>query len=87
MPSQPNRKSPPKPPSPEVIKARQQVAGKFGFILGCIAAVAALAINLWRAPKPLSLVAIVIAVLMSALNVPLGIAFGLLGERMTRKGG
>jgi hypothetical protein len=77
--------SPPRPPSPRTIKARQQLAGKFGFVIGCIAAIAALAINLWRAPKPLSLVAIVIAVLMSALNVPLGVAFGLLGERMTRK--
>jgi hypothetical protein len=78
---------PPRSPSPKSIKARQQVAGKFGFVLGCIAAIAALAINLWRSPKPLSPVAMVIAVLMSALNVPLGIAFGLLGERMTRRKG
>ena len=85
MPTQPRRSTP--PPSPDSIKARRHVAGKFGFILGCIAAVAALAINLWRAPKPLSVVAIVIAVLMSALNVPLGVAFGLLGERMTRRNG
>lgn len=85
MPTQPTR-SPP-PPSADSIKGRRQIAGKFGFILGCIAAVAALAINLWRAPKPLSIVAIVIGVLMSALNVPLGVAFGLLGERLTRKNG
>lgn len=74
-----------RPPSPETIKARQHIAGRFGCILGCIAAVAALAINLWHSPKPLSSVAVVIAVLMSALNVPLGIAFGLLGEKLTRK--
>jgi len=38
-----------------LIKARQNLAGRFGFILGCIAAVAAATINLWRAPRPFSL--------------------------------
>jgi hypothetical protein len=66
------------------IKARKAVAGKFGFTLGCIAAIAAVAINLYRAPRPLALAPVVLAVLMAALNVPLGIAIGLLGERLTR---
>jgi len=67
------------------LKSRQNTAGRFGFVLGCIAAVAALAINLWRAPRPYSAWSIVLAVLMAALNVPLGIALGLLAERMTRR--
>jgi hypothetical protein len=66
------------------IKDRQNLAGRFGCILGCIAAVAALAINLWRSPRPFSLQSILLAVLMAALNIPLGIALGLLGERFTR---
>ncbi len=65
------------------IKARQSAAGKFGFALGCVAAIAALLINLSRAPRPLATTTVVLAVLMAALNVPLGIAFGLLGERLT----
>ncbi len=68
-------------------RARQNTAGRFGFALGCIAAVAALAINLWRAPRPFSAVSMTLAVLMAALNVPLGIALALLGERMTRRRG
>jgi len=67
-----------------LIKARQDAAGRFGFGLGVLAAVTALAINLWRAPRPFTWQTIVVATLMAALNVPLGIAFGLLGERMTR---
>jgi uncharacterized membrane protein len=67
------------------LKARQNIAGRFGFVIGCIAAVAALTINLWRAPRPFSAWSIVLAVLMAALNVPLGIALGLLAERITRK--
>ena len=67
------------------LKARQNIAGRFGFGIGCIAAVAALTINLWRAPRPFSTWSIVLAVLMAALNVPLGIALGLLAERITRK--
>jgi len=67
------------------LKARQNIAGRFGFVIGCIAAVAALTINLWRAPRPFSVWSIVLAVLMAALNVPLGIALGLLAERITRK--
>ena len=67
-----------------LIKARQNVAGRFGFILGCIAAIAAATINLWRAPRPYSAASVALAVLMAALNIPFGIALGLLGERITR---
>lgn len=66
------------------IKARKSVAGRFGFFLGCIAAFVAVSINLYRAPRPLTVSSVMLAVLMAALNVPLGIAFGLLGELMTR---
>ena len=66
------------------IKARQHVAGRFGFVLGCIAAVAAAALNLWRLPRPWSATSVILAVLMAGLNVPLGIGLGLLGERYTR---
>jgi hypothetical protein len=76
-----------RPPSGDrdaLIKTRQNIAGRFGFVLGCIAAAAAATINLWREPRPLSLASIALAVLMAALNIPLGIAMGLLGERITR---
>jgi hypothetical protein len=68
----------------EEIKARQNIAGRFGFVLGCVAAVAAIGINMWRAPRPWTISSISLAVLMAALNVPLGIGLGLLGERLTR---
>ena len=68
----------------KLIKARKSAAGRFGFILGCIAAIVALSINLYRAPRPLTVSSVILATLMAALNVPLGIAFGLLGEVMTR---
>jgi hypothetical protein len=75
-------------PSPNdrdaLIKARQSVAGKFGFVLGCVAAIAAAGINLWRAPRPFTVAAVALAILMAALNIPFGIALGLLGERITR---
>jgi O-antigen/teichoic acid export membrane protein len=67
-----------------LIKARQNTAGRFGFILGCIAAVAAATINLWRAPRPYSTASVALALLMAALNIPFGIALGLFGERITR---
>ena len=67
------------------IKARQNIAGRFGFVLGCVAAVAAIGINMWRAPRPWTLSSISLAVLMAALNIPLGIGLGLLGERLTRE--
>jgi hypothetical protein len=66
------------------IKARKSVAGRFGFVLGCMAALVAVSINLYRAPRPLTFSSVTLAVLMAALNLPLGIAFGLLGEVMTR---
>jgi len=73
------------PEDEALIKARQNVAGRFGFILGCVAAVVALVINLTRAPHPWSFISVALAVLMSALNLPFGIVLGLLGERATRK--
>jgi len=66
------------------IRARQNAAGRFGFMLGCVAAVLALALNLYRAPRPLDVMTVVLAVLMAALNIPLGIAFGLAGEKLSR---
>jgi len=77
-------REPPRGDRDALIKARQNVAGRFGFILGCIAAVAAATINLWRAPRPFTLASVALAVLMAALNIPFGIALGLLGERITR---
>lgn len=67
------------------IEARKAASGRFGFILGCIAAVLAFGIELFVAPKPLSPMTILTAALMAALNLPLGIALGLLGERMSRQ--
>ena len=66
------------------IKARVDTAGRFGFVLGCIAAIAAIAINVWRSPADWSVLTMTIAVLMAALNVPLGIWLGLWGEKLTR---
>ena len=67
------------------IDARKNVAGRFGFALGCVAAALAFAIELFVAPKPLSSMAVLTAGLMAALNIPFGIVLGLLGERMMRK--
>lgn len=67
------------------IDARKNVAGRFGFLLGCVAAILAFAIELFIAPKPFSGLSILTAALMAALNVPLGIALGLLGERFSRR--
>ena len=73
-----------KPEDDPRIKARIDAAGRFGFTLGCVAAVAAVTINLIRAPRPYSFVSLVLAILMAALNLPFGIMLGLLGERLTR---
>ena len=73
-----------KPEEDPRIKARIDAAGRFGFTLGCIAAIAAVTINLIRAPRPYSFISLLLAVLMAALNVPFGIMLGLLGERLTR---
>lgn len=75
-PRRPNREA--------VIKSRQDTAGRFGFILGCVASIAAVAINLYRAGRPVDFLSLATAVLMAALNMPLGIGLGLLGEKMTR---
>jgi hypothetical protein len=69
---------------PELL-ARRQMAGRVGFIMGCIAAIVAAAINFVRAPRPLSSGVALLIVLVAALNIPLGIAIGLLGERLSRR--
>ena len=71
--------------SDKEIDERKNLAGKFGFVLGCIAAVLAFGIELFIAPKPISAMTALTAGLMAALNVPFGIVLGLLGERMTRR--
>jgi len=70
-------------PSPEIAQ-RRNVAGRVGFLLGCLAAVIAAAMNLARAPRPLSLGVILLSVLIAALNIPLGIGLALLVERLSR---
>jgi hypothetical protein len=69
----------------EEIEARKGASGRFGFILGCVAAVLAFGIELFVAPKPLQPMTILTAALMAALNVPFGIVLGLAGERMSRR--
>ena len=65
--------------------ARRQMAGRVGFIMGCIAAIVAAAINFVRAPRPVSPGIALLIVLVAALNIPLGIAIGLVGERLSRR--
>jgi hypothetical protein len=65
--------------------ARKQVAGRIGFAMGCIAALVAAVVNLLRAPRPISIGLVLLILLVAALNVPLGIAMGLLGEKLSRK--
>ena len=67
------------------LKARRQTAGRIGFIMGCIAAIVAATINFVRAPRPLSAGIALLIVLIAALNIPLGIGIGLLGERLSRR--
>jgi hypothetical protein len=67
------------------LKARRQTAGRLGFIMGCIAAIVAATINFLRAPRPLSPGIALLIVLVAALNIPLGIGIGLLGERLSRR--
>ena len=73
-----------KPEDDPAIKARQNAAGRTGFILGVFAAIAALAINLVRTERPYDVLSVVIAALMAALNVPFGIMLALLAEKWTR---
>ena len=65
------------------VRTRKQVAGRIGFVMGCVAALVAAAINFVRAPE-LTLGLGLLIVLVAALNIPLGIAMGLLGEWITR---
>lgn len=73
-----------RPEDDPAIKARQDAAGKTGFILGCFAAIAAVVINLARTERPYEFLSLVIAVLMAALNIPFGIMLALLTEKWTR---
>ena len=73
-------------PHDPVLGARRQMAGRVGFMMGCIAAIVAATINFVRAPRPLSPGIGLLIVLVAALNIPLGIAIGLLGERLSRRG-
>jgi hypothetical protein len=70
--------------SQEEIDDRINAAGRFGFVLGCIAALLAFGILMFRVPKPVGFLTVLTAGLMAAMNIPLGIAMGLIGERMTR---
>jgi hypothetical protein len=67
------------------LRARKQTAGRVGFAMGCVASIVAAAINFLRAPHPVSPGITLLIVLVAALNIPLGIAIGLLGERITRR--
>lgn len=68
-----------------LIKARSNTAGRFGFVIGCCVALTAVVMNLWRAPRPWMWSSILLAILMAALNIPLGIALGLWAEHLTRR--
>ena len=74
-----------RPPQDPKLAARRQTAGRVGFIMGCIAAIVAATINFARAPRPLSAGIGLLIVLVAALNIPLGIGIGLLGERLSRR--
>jgi len=67
------------------LRARKQTAGRLGFAMGCVAAIVAAVINVMRAPSPMTPGIAVLIVLVAALNIPLGIAIGLLGERLSRR--
>lgn len=73
-----------KPEDDPAIKARQDAAGRTGFILGCIAGVAAFIVNLARTERPYEFLSLLVALLMAALNVPFGIMLALLAEKWTR---
>ncbi|HEY6220799.1 MAG TPA: hypothetical protein VIV65_12170 [Gemmatimonadaceae bacterium] len=73
------------PLTDDEVEGRKNAAGRFGFVLGCVAAVLAFGVELFIAPKPLMGLSVLTAGLMAALNVPLGIAIALVGEKMTRK--
>jgi hypothetical protein len=73
-----------KPEDDPAIKARQDAAGRTGFILGCIAAIAAFIVNFTRTERPYEFLSLLVALLMAALNVPFGIMLALLAEKWTR---
>jgi hypothetical protein len=77
-------RNPPNPERDAAIKARQDLAGRTGFIFGCAAAVAAVSLIVVRAPQPFTFLSFATAVLMAALNMPIGIMLALFGERVTR---
>jgi hypothetical protein len=77
-------RNPPNPERDAAIKARQDIAGRAGFILGITAAVAAVTLIIIRAEQPFTFLSLTTAVLMAALNMPIGIMLGLFGERVTR---
>lgn len=70
-------------PSSEIAQ-RRNLAGRVGFLLGILAALIAVTLNLLRAPRPLSLGVVLLSVLIAALNIPLGIGLALLVERLSR---
>jgi len=77
-------RNPPNPERDAAIKARQDFAGRTGFIFGCTAAIAAVTIMIVRADQAFTFLSLTTAVLMAALNLPIGILLGLFGERITR---
>jgi len=72
-------------PGEAELRARKQTAGRVGFAMGCVAAIVAAAINFSRAPRPLSMGVGLLILLVAALNVPLGIAMGLIAEKVWRR--
>ena len=76
FPRNPNREA--------VIKARQDVAGRFGFIFGCIATVVTVSLDLYRLERPYDILNVATAVLTAAFSMPIGIGIGLLAEKLTR---
>ncbi|HXT14107.1 MAG TPA: hypothetical protein VN706_00665 [Gemmatimonadaceae bacterium] len=77
-------RNPPNPERDAQIKSRQQLAGKFGFILGCVASVAALGLNFYWKGVPEEFIGLAFYVLIAALNMPIGIMIGLLFEKWSR---
>ena len=77
-------RNPPNPERDAAIKARQNVAGKFGLVLGCVAAIVAMTLNFYWNGLPSDFIALAFYVLIAALNLPIGISLGLLFEKWSR---
>jgi hypothetical protein len=77
-------KAQPESSPPPGVAERQNIAGRAGFALGCLAFAITSVLNLMRAPRPLSLGVVILSLLIAALNIPLGIGLALLVERLTR---